>query len=71
MKRPQKKPSPPLPCAASGKQLSPEAKRALLEAESRRAHRKSDVRAGEKNGPQGPEPTRYGDWERRGIASDF
>ena len=22
-------------------------------------------------GPQGPEPTRYGDWERKGIASDF
>jgi hypothetical protein len=23
------------------------------------------------NGPKGPEPTRYGDWERNGIASDF
>ena len=22
-------------------------------------------------GPKGPEPTRYGDWERKGIASDF
>ena len=22
-------------------------------------------------GPQGPEPTRYGDWERKGIAYDF
>ena len=22
-------------------------------------------------GPEGPEPTRYGDWERKGIASDF
>jgi hypothetical protein len=22
-------------------------------------------------GPSGPEPTRYGDWERKGIASDF
>ena len=22
-------------------------------------------------GPQGPEPTRYGDWERKGIAVDF
>ena len=22
-------------------------------------------------GPAGPEPTRYGDWERKGIASDF
>lgn len=23
------------------------------------------------NGPKGPEPTRYGDWESRGIAHDF
>ena len=22
-------------------------------------------------GPEGPEPTRYGDWERNGICSDF
>jgi hypothetical protein len=26
---------------------------------------------GEVGGPKGPEPTRYGDWERKGIASDF
>lgn len=26
---------------------------------------------GEENGPQGPEPTRYGDWEHKGIVSDF
>ena len=26
---------------------------------------------GEVNGPKGLEPTRYGDWERKGIASDF
>ncbi|WP_341705680.1 succinate dehydrogenase assembly factor 4 [Ferrovibrio sp.] len=26
---------------------------------------------GEENGPEGPEPTRYGDWERKGIISDF
>ncbi len=25
----------------------------------------------EVNGPKGPEPTRYGDWERKGIVSDF
>jgi hypothetical protein len=25
----------------------------------------------ETGGPSGPEPTRYGDWERKGIASDF
>lgn len=26
---------------------------------------------GEVGGPQGPEPTRYGDWERKGRVSDF
>ncbi len=26
---------------------------------------------GERGGPSGPEPTRYGDWERKGIAKDF
>ncbi len=25
----------------------------------------------EVGGPAGPEPTRYGDWERKGIAVDF
>jgi hypothetical protein len=25
----------------------------------------------ETGGPKGPEPTRYGDWEKKGIASDF
>lgn len=26
---------------------------------------------GEMDGPRGPEPTRYGDWERKGRVSDF
>jgi len=26
---------------------------------------------GEQNGPKGPEPTRYGDWERKGRVTDF
>lgn len=26
---------------------------------------------GEKGGPRGPEPTRYGDWERKGRCIDF
>ncbi|MEM9301096.1 MAG: succinate dehydrogenase assembly factor 4 [Pseudomonadota bacterium] len=25
----------------------------------------------ETGGPKGPEPTRYGDWERKGRVSDF
>ena len=53
--------------------LSPEAKRALAEAEERRKKNKDSksVMPKEINGPQGPEPTRYGDWERKGITSDF
>jgi hypothetical protein len=47
------------------------AKRALAEAEARRAAEKSDDRPKEYNGPRGLEPTRYGDWERKGIASDL
>ncbi|MDG2187172.1 MAG: DUF1674 domain-containing protein [Hyphomicrobiales bacterium] len=55
------------------KKLSPEAKRALAEAEERRKKNKDSksVMPKEINGPQGPEPTRYGDWERKGITSDF
>lgn len=38
-----------------------------------RAHErgKKPRREIEIGGPKGPEPTRYGDWERKGIASDF
>jgi len=55
------------------KPLTPEAERALAEAAERRAaiDRKTAERAKESGGPQGPEPTRYGDWERKGLASDF
>ncbi len=53
------------------KKLSPEAQRALAEAEARRNAADAPARAREINGPKGPEPTRYGDWESKGIASDF
>ncbi len=33
--------------------------------------RQSPLHPKEIGGPKGPEPTRYGDWERKGIASDF
>jgi len=52
------------------KKLSPEAQRALAEAEARRKV-PATAAAKEINGPKGPEPTRYGDWESKGIASDF
>lgn len=48
------------------------AKRALAEAETRRRVTRADpVSPAEKGGPKGPEPTRYGDWERNGRAIDF
>lgn len=54
------------------KPLSPAAKRALAEAEARRAAAEAEtIRAKEFKGPSGPEPTRFGDWERNGIVSDF
>jgi hypothetical protein len=54
------------------KPLSPAAKRALAEAEARR-QAAADAKPVPKEfqGPKGPEPTRYGDWENKGIASDF
>jgi len=55
---------------APPKKLTPEARRALAEAAERRA-KAEEERAKEIGGPSGPEPTRYGDWERKGIASDF
>jgi hypothetical protein len=57
--------------AGQKRSLSPEAKRALAEAEARRQQAGEAPRPKEINGPKGPEPIRYGDWERKGIASDF
>ncbi len=52
---------------------TPAAQRALAEAEARRRAAEADAKPRDKElqGPKGPEPTRYGDWETRGIASDF
>jgi hypothetical protein len=53
------------------RKLTPEARRALAEAEERR-RRQPDVRLPrEVNGRAGPEPTRFGDWETKGLTSDF
>jgi hypothetical protein len=65
------------PAPPQRKPLPPAAQRALAEAEARRnaAEEKARIAAQtapkEFQGPEGPEPTRYGDWERKGIASDF
>ena len=57
--------------AAPGKPLTPAARRALEEAAARRAAEAPAPTPAESNGPSGPEPTRYGDWERKGLAVDF
>lgn len=58
------------------RELPAAAKRALAEAEARRvaqaeADKATADRAKEIGGPDGPDPVRYGDWEKGGIASDF
>jgi len=56
-----------------GRRLTPAAERALAEAASRRAQaggRGKDMPK-ERGGRSGPDPVRYGDWEVKGIASDF
>lgn len=62
-----------VPKVPEPKPLTPAAQRALAEAEARRqaATAEGNTMPKELRGPKGPEPTRYGDWERKGIASDF
>ena len=51
--------------------LPPAAQRALMEAEERRKAAQALALPREINGRGGAEPVRYGDWEVKGIASDF
>lgn len=51
--------------------LPPAAQRALAEAEERRRKEKPVEMPKELGGRGGAEPTRYGDWEKDGIAHDF
>jgi hypothetical protein len=55
------------------KELPPAAQRALAEAAERRAKLDAAVDAmpTELGGRDGPEPVRYGDWEKNGLAIDF
>lgn len=63
------------------KQLSPAARRALQEAEERRKSYETVDMTGQRTddeqntreigGRDGPDPVRFGDWEKGGIASDF
>lgn len=57
----------------AGRRLSPAAERALAEAAERRAKAAGERAAPptEIGGRDGPDPTRYGDWEKKGVISDF
>ena len=57
--------------AAPGKPLTPEATRALEEAAARRAAAEQAQAPVEHGGRLGPDPTRFGDWEKKGLAVDF
>ncbi|NNE53436.1 MAG: DUF1674 domain-containing protein [Sulfitobacter sp.] len=51
--------------------IPPAAQRALAEAEERRKAAEEKKLPPELGGREGPEPVRYGDWEKKGIAIDF
>lgn len=53
------------------KELPPAAVRALAEAEARRKAATAAELPTELGGRDGPEPVRYGDWEKKGLAIDF
>ncbi|NBD30158.1 MAG: DUF1674 domain-containing protein [Alphaproteobacteria bacterium] len=55
----------------TAKDLPPAARRALAEAEERRNAAATEQMPTELGGRDGPEPVRYGDWEKKGIAIDF
>ncbi|MNS82198.1 hypothetical protein D3C72_1159360 [compost metagenome] len=64
-----------VPHATPERPLNAVARRALLEAAERRKASEEAVQAPvletEHGGPRGREPTRYGDWEKKGLAVDF
>jgi len=51
--------------------LPPAAQRALAEAEARRKAAAPPDLPAELGGRDGPDPVRYGDWEKKGLAIDF
>jgi hypothetical protein len=56
--------------SSNGAGLGGAARRALAEADERRRATRSPPPV-EINGREGPDPVRYGDWEVKGLASDF
>jgi len=61
-----------VPNATPERPISDSARQALIEAAARRsAEAVAPDGTTEHGGPTGPEPTRYGDWEMKGLAIDF
>ena len=68
---PQNRPKPEGP-ANEKRPLAPAAERALAEAAARRAERDRKANQPKESGGRGGlDPTRYGDWEKDGLTSDF
>lgn len=59
------------PAAAIRRRIKQAAARALAEAQARHKAAVPEKLPEERGGQLGPEPTRYGDWEKKGIVSDF
>ena len=53
------------------RKLAEAAERALLEAKERKKQAEQPDLPPELGGRDGPEPTRFGDWEKDGVVSDF
>jgi hypothetical protein len=72
-KQAENKPATDCPVAPPPKVLTAAAQRALAEAAERRRLRDAEARSAprEINGRGGLDPARYGDWEVKGIVSDF
>ncbi|MCU0907970.1 MAG: DUF1674 domain-containing protein [Rhodobacteraceae bacterium] len=60
-----------IPAEIAPLDLPPAARRALAEAHARRMAAGTPALPVELGGRDGPEPVRYGDWERKGLAIDF
>jgi hypothetical protein len=63
--------SKPTPSGVVKARIAEAGKRALAEAQARHQTEHTQNLPPERGGPKGPEPTRYGDWEKKGIVSDF
>ena len=61
----------PQPPNDKERKLAEAAERALLEAKERKEKAKLLDLPTELGGRDGPEPTRFGDWEKDGVVTDF